>query len=204
MPSFASPPNPCLVAVLLVIQSRSGPRLVFHYPPEPLAAKTSDAQDIGYGSTSSGELSSSDIDPDNISTEDEELVLRIRSQKDAKSQRATSTRSRLVDQDEDEGSSTENFNRQGKEWLPSYEPLFGLEGLVTLLTPRSRLWHKRKFELEISDLCFLGWPGFIREDGTWQKRRVRRKERRDGSDTKPPDAGQDTVAETNTEREDSS
>lgn len=29
------PPNPCLVAIALVIDSKSGPRFVFHYPAHP-------------------------------------------------------------------------------------------------------------------------------------------------------------------------
>lgn len=29
------PPNPCLVAVILIINAKSGPRFVFHYPAHP-------------------------------------------------------------------------------------------------------------------------------------------------------------------------
>ena len=41
-----------------------------------------------------------------------------------------------------------------------------------MLSP-DRSWHKRKFELEINDLCFLGRPVFSRDDGTWRKRKNR-------------------------------
>ncbi|KAJ5118175.1 uncharacterized protein N7515_010398 [Penicillium bovifimosum] len=36
MSSIARPPDPCLVAIILIVRSRTGPRLVFHYPPNPL------------------------------------------------------------------------------------------------------------------------------------------------------------------------
>ncbi|KAI9376795.1 nitrogen permease regulator of amino acid transport activity 3-domain-containing protein [Aspergillus egyptiacus] len=36
MSSIARPPDPCLVAVILIVRSRAGPRCVFHYPPKPL------------------------------------------------------------------------------------------------------------------------------------------------------------------------
>ena len=41
-----------------------------------------------------------------------------------------------------------------------------------MLSP-DRSWHKRKFELEINDLCFLGRPVFSKEDGTWRKKKIR-------------------------------
>jgi hypothetical protein len=203
MPPAAPPPNPCLVAILLVIQSRSGPRLVFHYPSNPLSAKNPRNQETGNDSTSPEELPSSDTDTVTTSTEDEEIVQRKGSKKGAKSRRATSPRSHSANEEDDEASGADSFNRQGKEWQPSYEPLFGLEGLVTLLTPSSRLWHKRRFEVGINDLCFLGWPVFIREDGTWQKRKIKSKKRRTKEESKPGDEGQDATSETNSESEDS-
>jgi hypothetical protein len=203
MPSTAPHPNPCLVAILLVIQSRSGPRLVFHYPPDPLSNKTSHTQERGDDSTPIGGLSSSDTDNVTNSTEDEEIGTRKGSKKGPNSKHATSIRAHLADEDDDEASGAENANRQDKEWQPSYEPLFGLDGLVTLLTPSGRLWHKRRFEVGINDLCFLGWPVFIREDGTWQKRKVKSEKRREGNEAKQPDAEDDKAGETNTESEDS-
>ncbi|PGH29389.1 hypothetical protein GX50_07871 [[Emmonsia] crescens] len=35
MSSIVRPPDPCLVAIILIIQSRAGPRFVYHYPPNP-------------------------------------------------------------------------------------------------------------------------------------------------------------------------
>jgi hypothetical protein len=203
MPSTALHPNPCLVAVLLVIQSRSGPRLVFHYPPDPLSNKTSRTPERGDDSTSIGELSSSDTDDVTNSTEEDEILTRKGSKKGPNSKYASSIRAHLADEDDDEASSAEHANRQDKEWQPSYEPLFGLDGLVTLLTPSRRLWHKRRFEVGINDLCFLGWPVFIREDGTWQKRKAKSEKRREGDAAKQPRTEDEKAGETNTESEDS-
>src|ERR1700733_11291128 len=203
MPSTALHPNPCLVAILLVIQSRSGPRLVFHYPPDPLSNKTSHTQERGDDSLSIGELSSSDTDNVTNSTEDDEILTRKGSKKGPNSKHAPSIRAHLADENDDEASGAENDHRQDKEWQPSYEPLFGLDGLVTLLTPSSRLWHKRRFEVGINDLCFLGWPVFIREDGAWQRRKIKSEKRRGGGEAKQPDTEGDNAGETNTESEDS-
>jgi hypothetical protein len=42
----------------------------------------------------------------------------------------------------------------------------------------SRAWHKRRFEVGINDLAFIGWPVFVREDGTWRKQRRKKKKKR--------------------------
>src|SRR3954454_15124089 len=131
MPSTAPYSNPCLVAIILVIQSRSGPRLVFHYPPDPLSNETSRTQERGDDSTSTGELSSSDTDDVTNSTEDDEILTRKGSKKGPNSKYAPSMRAHLADEDNDDASGAENANRQDKEWQPSYDPLFGLDGLVT-------------------------------------------------------------------------
>ena len=35
MASYPLPPNPCLVAILLLVKTTSEPRIIFHYPPKP-------------------------------------------------------------------------------------------------------------------------------------------------------------------------
>jgi hypothetical protein len=45
-----------------------------------------------------------------------------------------------------------------------------------LLSP-SRSWHKRRFEVGINDLALIGWPVFVREDGTWRKQRRKKKKK---------------------------
>jgi hypothetical protein len=41
----------------------------------------------------------------------------------------------------------------------------------------SRSWHKRRFEVGINDLAFVGWPVFVREDGGWRKQRRKKKKK---------------------------
>jgi hypothetical protein len=59
-----------------------------------------------------------------------------------------------------------------------WESILGLPVDVweKLLSP-SRSWHKRRFELGINDLAFVGWPVFIREDGNWRKQRRKKKKK---------------------------
>lgn len=205
MPSSAPPPNPCLLAILLVVQSRSGPRLVFHYPPEPLSNKQSHAQKKGGASTDVVSNSSSASDTGAPSTDDEVTSERqakdTGSKKDQIPRQARGVGSHLTDEESDEVATPEDSYGQAREWQPAWEPLFSLEGLVTLLTPSNRMWHKRKFEFTINALTFLGWPVFIREDGTWQKRRTKTNKRNDIEDIEPGDTSQDTANESNTEGE---
>jgi len=59
---------------------------------------------------------------------------------------------------------------------PQKETLFGLDedGLVGLLSP-DRTWNKRKFELSINDLTFVGRPVFAKQDGSWRGQNKSRK-----------------------------
>lgn len=76
MAASASSASPYLVAILLVIQPRSGPgaRLIFHYPAEPLSGEE-DPADKGE-STSHNEFTSSSSSDDGSSTEEEVHSLR--------------------------------------------------------------------------------------------------------------------------------
>ncbi|RMZ84331.1 hypothetical protein DV738_g527, partial [Chaetothyriales sp. CBS 135597] len=62
-----------------------------------------------------------------------------------------------------------------ENWQPPWHPLLGLgtENLVSLLAP-GRTWHKRKFEMAINDLTFVGRPVYARENGSWSRRRRRK------------------------------
>src|ERR1700712_5160095 len=55
---------------------------------------------------------------------------------------------------------------------PAWESIlgYGTDGLQKLLSP-GRAFHKKKFELSIEPLVFLGCPMHVREDGTWRKKR---------------------------------
>lgn len=212
--SSALPPNPSLLAILLVIRTRSGqPRLVFHYPPTPTLSSTTQtappAHASWYGGASTGadddESSSdqsSDSDDDRSAAEgrnasDGELDERRsktgswKSKRDGSKQH-TGTSARLpsgrrdIDDELETGSGDEddrnvlspdrNASRVtgdgSGQYRPDWERVLGFDvnALSSLLTP-TRAFNKRRFEIGIDNLVFLGAPMFIKADGTWKKQK---------------------------------
>lgn len=157
MTVVAPPPNPSLVAIILLVQARSGPRFVYHYPPAPYSRPSATL-------SSDGDLSHLDVD--NSSNSDEDLF-------DEKPNR----RAHITDEDDEDSQSQEMDEQKHGGCRVPWERLLGLDtsALERLLVPSDRNWHKRRFEVGFNELVFLGWPVFIREDGTWRKKR--RKER---------------------------
>ena len=51
---------------------------------------------------------------------------------------------------------------------------FPTDGLEEILTP-SRSFNKKRFELGLEPLTYLGYPIFVREDGHWRKRKKDKK-----------------------------
>lgn len=51
---------------------------------------------------------------------------------------------------------------------------FPTDALENLLSP-GRSYHKKRFELGLEPLTYLGYPVYIREDGYWRKRREKNK-----------------------------
>jgi nitrogen permease regulator 3-like protein len=211
----ALPPNPSLVALLLVIRSRAGqPRLVFHYPPSPSVSSTSQtappAHASWYGGASTGadgdesstELTS-DSDDDGSTkqshtgsdTEREEdkraKTNSLKSKRDGSKQHtATSVPHRSGrrgiddeleggsgdDEDDVDMSTGHHAGRLDNDLSGGYRPEwervlgFDVDALSQLLTP-SRTFNKRRFEIAIDNLVFLGSPMFVRADGKWKKRK---------------------------------
>ncbi|RAH81468.1 hypothetical protein BO86DRAFT_410062 [Aspergillus japonicus CBS 114.51] len=332
MSSIARPPDPCLVAIILIVRSRAGPRFVFHYPPNPLSengfrsassSKAASSSSISSRRASrSKATSSSKRDPNESSSseesgtssdeDEEEIILPQQQQQQqqlnqsssyvvggggnsgvnsrrpssfglggggddgvggtgggggragiagspgAESQRAGSIGSgrgllrggagsikqrgansdvedeiSIGEKGEDDvgsvglgvgggvgggqggggggstgtqgdgssgvGGGSGGASRGGNGARPPWETLLGLPADVweKLLSP-SRSWHKRRFEVGINDLAFVGWPVFVREDGMWRKeRRKKRKPRATweggelGHNEKPEDDDED-------------
>ena len=178
MSTATPPPNPCLAAILLVIQSRSGPRLVFHYPPHPLqerSAKTDPRSSRDAASTTS----TSDSDTDSSSTDNRSVT----TEKQARANVGSKTT--LTDEEDDDYHGSGKATADGGEWKPSWDPLLGLpvDGLVSLLAPTSRDWHQQMFDVGFNDLCYVGYPVFIREDGTWEKKKRAKTKKSSEEDT---------------------
>jgi hypothetical protein len=230
MSSIARPPDPCLVAIILIVRSRTGPRLVFHYPPNPLSENrlktTKSGRRISRTRTGHGSKNtdSSSSDESGLSSDEDEEEREPPSQSQSQSQshgggassvlagrrasnfgldehlsaatspaageshrpgslgsgRGSSMRKRggAGSDPEEDGTASDRPDDGPGGSRPPWESLLGVPGSVweKLLSP-SRSWHKRRFEVGINDLALIGWPVFVREDGTWRKQRRKKKKK---------------------------
>lgn len=133
-----------LIAVLLITRSRPGPKLVFHHPPIPQYDGTLAAREQDIHSCESSE---SDSDGDEIDVES------------GNRQRGTSD-------------STVRHQDAGTAEVPNLsEKVLGYDvgSLERLLSP-GRWCEKKKFEVCLDGITFVGLPIFAKEDGTWAAR----------------------------------
>jgi nitrogen permease regulator 3-like protein len=168
MAIFAPPPNPSLVAIILVVQARSGPCFVYHYPPAPLSKSVPRPPEDGTMSYENSSIS----DDETISTSDEDGSLDGYGRGRTKPKRAN-----VANEEEEDSPSPVAGNKNNEEWRAPWDHLLGLDAsaLEKLLMPSDRSWHKRRFEVAFNELVFVGWPVFVREDGTWRKKRRKEK-----------------------------
>lgn len=169
----ALPPNSCLLAIILLIKTRAGPHKVFHYPPSPGTDRPHVKLD--YENTSQDESGSSNDESEHSSLEDEKNLLRD-GLKDGDAN----------GQDIDESGSASPEKRVGitlKKTPASKNAFLGLPpGVHHLLCPQ-RTYHKKRFELTIDGLVFLGWPVFARKDGAWGRKKKKETDKK--SKTEP-------------------
>ncbi|KEQ75025.1 hypothetical protein M436DRAFT_42449 [Aureobasidium namibiae CBS 147.97] len=181
---FSLPPNPSLVAVVVIIRTRSGPRLVFHYPGTPEAVQRNTSWHFGSANSDSEEASSSDDDQTVVSDDESttssrqtarpSIASQSRAAETISSRRTTRTlHSDAPDNDEDDD---DLDNLDVERNTPEWEKLLGypVEGLEMMLSPPSSM-HKKRFEVMLDDLVFLGYPIFVRDDGTWKKKKTKRR-----------------------------
>ena len=188
--------NASLLAILLVVQSRtgSGAEIVFHYPPDPLTAER--PSDLSESTDEDdGESSSSDSEESSLEDDFDLLTKRF-------GHGTTVTQKQDGEGQDSDDEESDYLSKRGTQdngqWKPSWDPLLGLGAghLVSLLAP-GRIWHKRRFELGINDLTFLGRPVYAREDGLWRKPK-RRKFQQGEDGAAPSDATvSDSDIETN-------
>ena len=173
MSTPTTPLNPSLLAILLVVQGRtgSGAEIVFHYPPDPLSAER---PLYASETTDDDDAESSSSDSEGSSSEEDFDLFTRRLKNGVTTAQAQDDRSQKSD-DEDNNYLSKRGTQDTGQWKPSWEPFLGLgeDGLVGLLAP-GRAWHKRRFELGINDLTFLGRPVYAREDGFWRKAKSKR------------------------------
>ncbi len=178
MASDVLPPNPCLLAILLVVKINSEPRIIFHYPPRPgqdnsLFTRYLAAQDRDKDGSSS-------TDDDSTSSQDGEVVAQIKFKE-------SKTGDNTPELDfEETGSISPEKNDIWKDQYgkPKWNDVFGLRayGLARLLCP-PRTSHKQRFEMSIDDKVFVGRPIFAQEGEEWKKKKEERKRRERKSGT---------------------
>ncbi|KAH0542725.1 hypothetical protein FGG08_002864 [Glutinoglossum americanum] len=193
----ALPPNPCLVAILLVVKSRAGPRFVFHYPPYPRedAPTYLTSWRGGHSTNSSLTDDSGDFaDLEEYSSDEEELELGTRGsifRSDGDSRRER--RRRVInpeDEEDDYSDESERGRRRDEGRKAQWESLFNFstDGLEQILSP-SKGYNKKKFEVGLDPLVFLSYPCHVREDGLWKKKRERRKKPKKRGSSESKDLG---------------
>ncbi|EEA20628.1 Nitrogen permease regulator 3 [Talaromyces marneffei ATCC 18224] len=228
MSSILRPPEPRLVAVLLIVRSRGGPRCVFHTPANPDLEKllgpnfrrgrsandlgsdeesqsSSDEEDeelIGGGGGTAGgssggggpgRMNAANVDDSNSTTA---------SSAGGDSQRPPSLNSgkarKKADLEDSADSTGLGRGSVSTSCSAVFDSVFGLPSEVweKLLSP-SRAWHKRRFEIGINDLAFVGWPVFVRDDGHWRKksRRRKRKKTKSGGEGKQHGSGEAKIGQ---------
>jgi hypothetical protein len=199
------PPASNLHSILLVTKSRSlGPRLVFHYPPlSPSAAALSGARDPAWyrhdTSTASVGSGSSDSDWDSSTATDDDNDIEIGSRTSGgrgsgrtvtgasyrerdRSKLGTDVwnRQETIDEedpdDEDKDRGDDRGTRRGGDHDWDTVLGFKTDALEKMLSP-TKEFNKRRFELGVESIVFVGAPMFVREDGLWKKLKRRRKKR---------------------------
>jgi hypothetical protein len=202
--SLPLPPASNLHAILLVTQTRSlGPRLVFHYPPlsPSAAALAANKAPAWYGnetSTASLDSNSSSSDWDS-STEnengDDDLEVGSRTSGGRGSGRTGASHlereryraggggawGREETIDEDDAGLDDDRNGKGVGGDHDWNTVLGfkVDALEKMLCP-NKAFNKRRFELGVESIVFLGAPMFVRDDGMWKK--GRRKKKRSAKD----------------------
>ncbi|KAL8992717.1 MAG: hypothetical protein Q9169_006888 [Polycauliona sp. 2 TL-2023] len=178
MASDVLPPNPCLLAILLVVKINSEPRIVFHYPPRPGQDNTHFARYLA--AQDKDQDGSSSTDDDSTTSQDEDVQYKT---KPKESKTGDNTPELDV---EETGSVSPEKNDIWKDQYgkPKWSDLFGLRsyGLARLLCPPPTS-HKQKFEMSIDDKVFVGRPIFAQEGEQWQKKKANRKRRNRKSGT---------------------
>ena len=167
------PPNPCLVAVLLIIKTRAGPRHVFHYPQRP--GQDNPHVKLDYESSSEDESTTSSDDEGYSSLDDNDA---------SEGGDDISTRPGSQEPDLDESGSVSPEKNDGHAWKKAAtangEFLELPQELPRLLCPAAT-FHKKKFEMSIDGLVFLGWPVFSRENGAWERLKRRKRKTSTGN-----------------------
>lgn len=168
MSSSPLPPNPSLVAIILVVKFYNEPQIIFHYPPRPGEDNSHYKNYLASELTDDASTSSSDDESTKSSDE--------RSRPEAQVEPSNNSNSPDADVDEAGSVSPEKHDGVNPARLPRWNDIFGFPSatLAKLLCPVSSN-HKKRFEMGIDGKVFLGWPVYKQDGRGWQRKRRPRK-----------------------------
>ena len=174
MSIYPLPPNPCLIAIVLVTRTSSDPSIVFHYPPRP-GEDNSRFKQLFKDSLLDDESSTSSSGEDSQDSSTEPLKVKQNDQIVGK---------------QDSPPDAEGLGSGSPEKPGGIQPalkwndLFGFQSLVLakMLCPPV-IAHKKRFEVGLGEKVMLGRPVFARSDGTWKKPKKSRRSLSRGSPT---------------------
>ncbi|KAL9042347.1 MAG: hypothetical protein Q9214_003807, partial [Letrouitia sp. 1 TL-2023] len=160
------PPNPCLLAILLLVKINSEPQIVFHYPPRP-------GQDNSHfrrylAQQKKDDLGSSSSDDESTSSHEEQSQINVKT-----SSLKTGDNTPELDVEEAGSASPKKGDVLKSQYKKAkWNDIFGLRSysLARLLCPDVSA-HKRKFELTIDDKAFIGWPVFASDGEHWRRKK---------------------------------
>lgn len=212
MSSVIRPPDPCLIAIALVVRSRAGPRFVYHYPPNPTLAESPSTAPNKYDGAQprdeqeheqadpdqegKGTDSGASVDEEGVTSEEEASVVDRSERERERDRRSPSrqhsqhshshshsqfhshshVRKKVAIQGQGAPGEKGAEDKKGEGSSLQADSFLGLGyGVWEKLLSPSPAWHKRRFEVGVNDLTFVGRPVFVRKDGTWRKRRKKRK-----------------------------
>ncbi|KAL9130176.1 MAG: hypothetical protein Q9217_001570 [Psora testacea] len=172
------PPNPSLVAILLVVKTTSEPRLIFHYPPKPNEDNPRFEDIVKDGALDDTSTTSSEADGES-SAEDSPLVMCPPVDQ--------SNNGSSPDVEETGSASPEKkgpFQENAAEL--QWNDVFGYHASVlarTLSPPATS--HKKRVEIALDGKVFLGQPAYAKSDGAWKKKVIKRSRRTSSKSSAP-------------------
>ena len=169
---------------------------MFHYPPlSPSAAALAAAKDSSWyrngSSTASVDSHSSDSDWDSVTDADDNDDLEIGSRTSGRGSGRTGpggsrdrlrlgiggwSRQETIDEEDIDGETDDNGRYRGGDYDWNSVLGFKVDALEKILTP-SEDYNKRRFELGVESVVFIGAPMFVRDDGLWKKSKRRKKKK---------------------------
>ena len=167
MAASAHPPDRWLVAVVMVVQTRSQPRLVFHYPPKPGQDNSRFTKLFKSGGNEDASATPSEEYDGSSSAEDLAVG-------DSTLDQPVS--SSPPDIEELDSASPQKGNESHEELTEfQWNDLFGYQAstLARLLCPPASS-HKKRVEIGLDNKIFVGQPAYAKPDGAWKTKKCRR------------------------------